>query len=177
MISGGQKSHLQCSLLPPLARMPSALPPHPPPHASLWVSGKQLYLCISISSWHISLYTKCRGCVTKVSPYVYNVHDRYLPKFLFSLKIVHNYMCKLYSKRTVTQYTECQAFCPIVRIGSLSAASEYCSPLFGSGGDTLAGGGGAAWRGPMPTKGQTFWYSMYTLIPLRVQSSIPSHRN
>jgi hypothetical protein len=30
---------------------------------------------------------------------------------------------------------------------------------------SLAGEGG--WRAPIPTKGQTHWYSMHTIIPLR----------
>ncbi len=49
-----------------------------------------------------------------------------------------------------------------------SPAREGCSPPFGS-----RGGGGAhslaGERGdPIPTKGQTLWYSMYTMIPLRI---------
>ncbi len=51
-----------------------------------------------------------------------------------------------------------------------SPTSECCSSPFGSKGeDTLAcwGGGG----GPIPTKEQTFWYSMYNIIPLRYECS------
>jgi hypothetical protein len=63
----------------------------------------------------------------------------------------------------VTDYTECKAFCPVVRIGSphLLTRKQVLLPPFGSkGGDTLACGGGA--RGgvgdPIPMKGQTLWY-------------------
>ncbi len=47
-----------------------------------------------------------------------------------------------------------------------SSASECCAPFWVLGGYTLAcgwGGGGD----PIPTKGQTLWYSMYTAILLR----------
>jgi hypothetical protein len=45
-------------------------------------------------------------------------------------------------------------------LGPPSPASECCPP-FGSRGDTLAGGGE---RDPIPTKGQTLWYSMVAAV-------------
>ncbi len=70
--------------------------------------------------------------------------------------------------------SECQAFSPVVRIGSSapSPATECCPPPFGSKGGThsLAGEGGE----PIRTKGQrqTLWYSgYYSIIPLRYTGS------
>jgi hypothetical protein len=77
-----------------------------------------------------------------------------------------------------SEYTECQAFYPVVKIGSSHPLSHkrVLHPHFGSmGGDTLAfrGGGGGqgvrntllwvrGWGDPIPTMGQTVWYSKYT---------------
>ncbi len=64
------------------------------------------------------------------------------------------------------EYLECQAFYPVVRIGSPPSTARECdSPPVGSkGGDTLisgcVGGGGL-----IPTMGHTLWYSR------------PSHRS
>ncbi len=73
-----------------------------------------------------------------------------------------------------TEYTECQAFSPVVRIGSptLSPVSESVArplppPPLILRWDTIACGRGC--RGePIRTKGQTFcfWYSRYSMIPL-----------
>ncbi len=50
-------------------------------------------------------------------------------------------------------------------------ASECCPPpLWVQGGDTIACGGGDG--DPIPTKGQTLWYSMYTIITLRLPSIV-----
>ncbi len=84
-----------------------------------------------------------------------------------------------------TEYTECQAFCPVVRIGSPSLtrkqvvlppfgskrgdtlACEYCPPLFRSkGGDTLACGGGGGGT-QFPTKGQKLVLYLYFNPSLR----------
>ncbi len=57
-----------------------------------------------------------------------------------------------------------QAFFPFVRIGSPtpSAARECCFPtLWVQGGDTRLREKG--WGDPILTKGQTLWYSMYTI--------------
>jgi hypothetical protein len=63
-----------------------------------------------------------------------------------------------------TKYTELQDFFPIVRIRSPHPLTRkevlLLSPLGVKGRDTLACWGGV--RGdPIPTKGQTLWYSMY----------------
>jgi hypothetical protein len=62
---------------------------------------------------------------------------------------------------------QCQAFCPGSRPNCVPSthltASECCFPLSMGpiqGGDTIACGGGGG--DPIPTKGQTLWYSMYT---------------
>jgi hypothetical protein len=67
-----------------------------------------------------------------------------------------------------SEYTECQAFFPVVRIGSPPRPlGSVAPPPFGSqGGATLTCGGGG-WEDPIPTKGQTLWYSKNTIIPLR----------
>ncbi len=68
------------------------------------------------------------------------------------------------------EFTECQAFHPVVRIGSLHplTCKSVALPLFKSKGEThsLAGGD------PIPTMGQAHWYSRYTKIPLRWDLSI-----
>ncbi len=64
-----------------------------------------------------------------------------------------------------TEYTECQAFYPVVRIGS-SPPPRSPPPLGTREWDKLAcerGGGG--WGDPVPTMGQTLSYSRYTIIP------------
>ncbi len=74
-----------------------------------------------------------------------------------------------------TEYTECQAFSPVVRIGSPppapSPTSERCisPPLFPKGGThSLAG----EWTGELSrTKGQTLWNSMYSIIPPGLRAS------
>ncbi len=45
-------------------------------------------------------------------------------------------------------------------------------PLWVQGGDTLACEG-RGWGDPIPTIGQTLWYSRYTIIPLRPKVPIP----
>jgi hypothetical protein len=57
----------------------------------------------------------------------------------------------------IIDFTECQAFCLVVRIGSppppLASVSPHIPHLGHEGGITLARGEGVG--GPMPTKGQT----------------------
>ncbi len=71
---------------------------------------------------------------------------------------------------SVTENTECQAFFPVVRTGSPLLPHPQGSvappPLLDPRGQThsLAG---EEWGDPIPTKGQTLWYSMYTIISLR----------
>jgi hypothetical protein len=80
---------------------------------------------------------------------------------------------------SVTEYTECQAFLPVVGTAghpTPSSASECCAappPLGSKGGDTLAcacggGGGGPKLPNSDEGKGQTRCYSMYTIVPLRL---------
>jgi hypothetical protein len=60
------------------------------------------------------------------------------------------------SMTSSTEYTECQASCPVVRIGS---HAPPCNPQVSVAykGDTLAWGGGrrGPWGDPILTKGQT----------------------
>ncbi len=69
-----------------------------------------------------------------------------------------------YEKHSCTEHTECQAFCPFVRIGFTMSIAP---PLWVQGGrpTRLRGRG---WGDPIPTKRQTLWYSMYTIVPLRI---------
>ncbi len=77
---------------------------------------------------------------------------------------------------TGTEYTECQAFCTVVRIGSpqpLNRKRLLPPPLRVHGGDTPAcgkGGGGDL----IPTKEQKLWYLCYvcTVIPLRLRGIV-----
>ncbi len=74
-------------------------------------------------------------------------------------------MCILYILYFLqsTEYTECHAFCPFVGIGSphpFTRKRVLLSPLWVQGGRLTR----LRWRGwgnPIPTKGQTLWYSMY----------------
>jgi hypothetical protein len=72
----------------------------------------------------------------------------------------------------LTEHTECHAFCPVVRIGSPHPlARKRVLPLppplvprretHSLAAEELGD--------PIPTKGQTLWYSMYTIIPLRLK--------
>ncbi len=66
-------------------------------------------------------------------------------------------------------YTEYQSVCPFVGFGSPPpphAQASVAPPLCIQGGDTLACGG-RGWGNPIPTKEQTLWCSMYTIILLR----------
>ncbi len=61
-----------------------------------------------------------------------------------------------------TEYTERQAFFLVVRIWSshpLTRKKVLLLPSLDPGGDTLARGGD-----PIHTKGQTLWYSMYSIL-------------
>jgi hypothetical protein len=73
----------------------------------------------------------------------------------------------------VTEYTECQSFSPVVRIGSPSPASACClpPPLWFQVGDTLACGNGAG--GANLAMRQTLWYSRYSIIPLQPELCPP----
>jgi len=75
----------------------------------------------------------------------------------------------------LTEHTECHAFCPVVRIGSPHPlARKRVLPLppplvprretHSLAAEELGD--------PIPTKGQTLWYSMYTIIPLGSAPSI-----
>ncbi len=62
-----------------------------------------------------------------------------------------------------TEYTECQAVCPVVRIGSpLPLTREgVLLPPFWVQGRRHTRSPGRGWGHPIPTKGQTLWYSTY----------------
>jgi hypothetical protein len=76
---------------------------------------------------------------------------------------------------TTTEYTECQAFSPVVRIAYPRPLTRRRvlppPPILGSRVDTLASirGGGEGRGEPTRTKGRTFWFSRYSIpvIPLR----------
>jgi hypothetical protein len=78
---------------------------------------------------------------------------------IFSAQLVRAFFTKL---------KECQAFFPVVLIGSPQPLTRkrVLLPPLGPRGDTLACGGGG-WGDPILTMGQTLWYSRYTKIPLR----------
>ncbi len=88
-----------------------------------------------------------------------------LSKFKFYNQFHHTFVIEIYRHTNTclgTEYTECQAFCPVVINGSPSPASEYVPPTRVLGGPhSLARRG---WGDPIPTKGQTFWYSMYSIL-------------
>jgi hypothetical protein len=101
--------------------------------------------------------------------------------YVRSTNTVHTF--SKFQKVLTTEYTERQAFCPVVRIGSppltLNLRSQESIPLkrfvdslrfykfglppLGPRREThsLAGEG---WENPIPTKGQKLRYSMYTII-------------
>jgi hypothetical protein len=81
----------------------------------------------------------------------------------------------VFASREITEYTECQAFYPVVRIGSprpLTRKRVLPHPLTwfvpAAGGHTRLRERGR--REPIRTKGQILWYSRYRTIPLRVTS-------
>jgi hypothetical protein len=78
---------------------------------------------------------------------------------VFSTFSAHWLSCSL------VQYTECQAFYPVIRIGippTPSPVRECCSPALGSRGRHTHQGGGGGMGEPIPTMEQTLWYSRYT---------------
>jgi hypothetical protein len=67
-----------------------------------------------------------------------------------------------------TEYRECQAFCPVVRIGSPHPLSaRECYPPLVPGGQTCLRESG--WEEPIWTKGRTSWYSSCDIITLRTE--------
>jgi hypothetical protein len=82
--------------------------------------------------------------------------------------IAHLTRHRLTLDMNTTEHTECQAFSPVVRIGS-SPPHQQASvpPPLGSrgGGHTRLRERG--WGEPIRTKGQTLWYSRYNITPLR----------
>ncbi len=79
----------------------------------------------------------------------------------------------MYIVQYTTEYKECQAFCPVVRIGSPnpSPASECYSTLWVQGGDTLAWEGGG-WGDPIRTTGQKLWCSCTCIIETLYDSKL-----
>jgi hypothetical protein len=70
-----------------------------------------------------------------------------------------------------TEYTECQAFCPVVRIGSPTPSPASAAPPLWIQVRRHTRLRGRDWRDPILTKGQTLWYSMYTItLPFRSKS-------
>ncbi len=69
----------------------------------------------------------------------------------------------------LTEYKDCQAFCLHAWIGPPHPQASVAPPLWvQEGRHTWVRGRG--WGDPIPTKGQTLWYSMYTIIPLRLDN-------
>ncbi len=82
---------------------------------------------------------------------------------------LHKFVIPIFLKKHVRHRVyRVPAFLPVVRIGSSLPPHPQASvapPTFGSkGGETFATGEGGG--GPIQTKRQAFWYSMYTLIPI-----------
>ncbi len=67
----------------------------------------------------------------------------------------------------LTEYNECQAFCLFAWIGPPHPQATVAPPLWVQEG-RHTGLRGRGWGDPIPTKGQTLWYYMYTIIPLRL---------
>jgi hypothetical protein len=81
--------------------------------------------------------------------------------------------CVITNIRIITEYTECQDFFPVIRIGSLPTphpqGSAAPSPFGFKGGDTLAcggGGGGTQFRRRERHSGNSI-YTIICLLPLR----------
>ncbi len=62
-----------------------------------------------------------------------------------------------------TEYTECQALYPVVRIGYSPPLAP--PPLWVQGRESKLACGGGGWGDPVSTMGQTPSYSRYTIIP------------
>jgi hypothetical protein len=97
----------------------------------------------------------------------------YLGRLYFSLRA----LCLKYpTKARTKEYTECQAFCPVIRIGSTPHPhpSECCSPSWVQGGNTLACGGGGE-GGPNSDEGSDTWvlyvsYNSSTAWTIKIDS-------
>ena len=62
----------------------------------------------------------------------------------------------------LTECKECQAFCLFAWIGPPHPQASVAPPLWVQEGRHTRLWG-RAWRDPIPTKGQTLWYSMFTI--------------
>ncbi len=76
-------------------------------------------------------------------------------------------------QRKPTEYTECEAFYQVVRIGYPLARKRVLLTPFGPRGEIAGEGVG---RDLIPTTGQTLWYSRYTIIPLRANLHLSHHK-
>jgi hypothetical protein len=101
------------------------------------------------------------------------MEERCIGHIILSKLYLHSNTCKdthICTCQHPTELTECQAFSPVVRIGSPRPphlrAIVAPPPLLDPGGDTPACGRGG--EGIIRTKGQTLWYST------RLLRSIPS---
>ncbi len=94
--------------------------------------------------------------------------DRKINYFIyFILFYCSSYSLGLKAMYDSTEYTECQAFHPVVRNGSphpLTPRECFSFGSIGSKTDTHSPcGGGGGMLEPIPTMEQTLWYSRYTL--------------
>ncbi len=80
----------------------------------------------------------------------------------FQIKVkMEGYVC-------LSLQTECQAFSPVVRIGTHQPLTRrrVCPTVFFGGGDTLACGRGDGTGIPIRTRRQSLWFSRYTVCTL-----------
>jgi hypothetical protein len=107
-----------------------------------------------------------KPCFQNLNSPVFNMSEIMQPVFISGVSTSKDDIhCRFRLKSTgfCTKYTSSRPNC----VPPLSPARECCSfPLWVQGGrHTLLRGRG---EDPILTKGQTLWYSMYTLFPLRV---------
>jgi hypothetical protein len=100
-------------------------------------------------------------CLASKAKNIYLSPSQLKPQILFLVGITYMKGFSLLRTVSPTEYTECQAFFPVVRNGPPppSPTNGCCPPEFQGWGDTFACLRGCWRMEPIRMKGQTLWYS------------------
>ena len=93
--------------------------------------------------------------------YILGVNMPLLSCFIENKTVKKKQVCIFY-KACLTECKECQVFCLFAWIGPPHPQASVAPPLWVQEGRHTRLRG-RAWGDPIPTKGQTLWYSMYTI--------------